>query len=198
MSKPLVALCVGHSRKVTRNGHSRIEGGAVSIGGESEWSYNRRLAEMIEDELSRYQIDTVTISEYDGNGYNASQRWLAGRLRSFGATIALELHFNAASPAANGHEFLHHPRSSKGKMLARDLSNDLCLGVPELRSRGIKQRFSGSGSENRGWQFLYYPPMPSVIVENFFGSNASDWEVATSKMCKIARANAEGIASFLD
>jgi len=60
----LVAICIGHSRSVG----GRIEGGAVSVGGESEWSYNRQLAEIIVDEPRPRTIETVVISKYEVSG----------------------------------------------------------------------------------------------------------------------------------
>lgn len=187
----LIALCIGHSR--LKNG--RVEGGAVSVGGESEWSYNRQLAEMIVDELGQRMIDTLEVSRYEGAGYGAAQRWLADRLKKSGATLALELHFNASDdPDANGHEWLYWHSSKQGKLLAESINAEMCLAVNSIRTRGAKPRFTG----DRGAEFLRGTHCPSVICEVGFGSNARDWQVMVEQKARIARAIAHGILEFLD
>jgi len=189
--KPLVAICVGHSR--IANG--RTEGGAISISGECEWSYNRQLAEMIADELGHRAIDTVEVTRYEGEGYGAAQRWLAARLEAYGATLAIELHFNSSdNPESNGHEWLYWNTSRKGKLLADNLNSEMCLGVNEIRTRGIIPKFKG----DRGAEFLRGVRCPSVICEVGFGSSAKDWKVMTEKKDAIARAIAHGILEYLD
>ena len=41
---------------------------------------------------------------------------------------------------------------------------------PDTKTRGIKERKSGRGSE-----FLRQTPCPAVICEPFFGDNEGDW-----------------------
>jgi N-acetylmuramoyl-L-alanine amidase len=187
----LVAICTGHSRIVK----GRIEGGAVSISGETEWSYNRQLGEMIADELGKSAIDTVEISRYNGTSYGSAQRWLAKTLKDCNATIAVELHFNCSDdPKANGHEWLYWSSSKNGKSLADNLNAEMCLIVNDIKSRGIKPRFNG----DRGAEFLSGTHCPAVICEIGFGSNAKDWGVMISDKPAIARAIANGIMSYLD
>ena len=187
----LVAICIGHSRSV----RGRIEGGAVSVSNESEWSYNRQLGEMIADELGKRAIDTVEISRYNGVGYRASQRWLAKTLKDSNATIAIELHFNySRDPAANGHEWLYWSTSKNGKSLASSIHDNMCLIVPGIKSRGVKPRFSG----DRAAEFLRGTHCPAVICEPGFGSNSKDWGIMVSKKNEIARAIAHGIMDYLD
>jgi N-acetylmuramoyl-L-alanine amidase len=187
----LIAICVGHSRRVK----GRLDGGAVSIGGESEWSYNRQLAEMISDVLGNSLYNTVCISRYEGASYSSSQRWLAKRLKDCNATLAIELHFNSSDdPTANGHEWLHWGFSKKGAELAHCLDREMCLAVGEIRSRGRKRRFAS----DRGGQFLHGTHCPAVICEVGFGSNQKDWDVMVKKKPEIARAIAHGIMEYLD
>lgn len=191
MATPLVAICTGHSRTIK----GRIEGGAVSIGNENEWSYNRQLGEMIADELGQRAIDTLEVSRYQGAGYGSAQRWLAERLKLAAATLAVELHFNSSdNPAANGHEWLYWHTSAQGRSLADNLHSEMCLGVTSLKARGIKPRFAG----DRGAEFLAGTHCPAVICEVGFGSNANDWQVMTTQKDRIARAIAHGILEFLD
>ena len=189
--EPLVAICIGHSRSVNGRG----EGGAVSVGGESEWSYNRQLSEMIVDEIGKRAIDTVEIAKYNGTSYGSAQRWLAQALKDCNATIAIELHFNSSDdPKANGHEWLYWHNSTKGNVLAKSLNDKMRSSAVEIKQRGIKPRFQG----DRGSEFLQKTHCPAVICEVGFGSNCNDWSVMVSKKNEIARAIAHGIMDYLD
>lgn len=189
--EPLVAICIGHSRSV----NGRVEGGAVSVRGESEWSYNRQLSEMIVDELGKRAIDTVEIAKYNGTSYGSAQRWLAQALKDCNATIAIELHFNSSDdPKANGHEWLYWHNSTKGNVLAKSLNDKMRSSAVEIKQRGIKPRFQG----DRGSEFLQKTHCPAVICEVGFGSNRNDWSVMVSKKNEIARAIAHGIMDYLD
>lgn len=186
-----IAICVGHSRKV----NGRPEGGAVSHDGRSnEWIYNLPLAGEIAA-LIAGKVDKVEIiSEYQGGGYGSAQRWLAKHLKSLGATLAVELHFNSASSDGTGHEWLYWHNSSNGKKLATSLHLNMCLVLPQIKSRGIKPKFSG----DRGSEFLSGTHCPAIIAEPFFGSHPADWATAQSHRSDIARAIAEGILDYLD
>tara|TARA_R110000822_G_scaffold260305_1_gene385257 strand:- start:37 stop:534 length:498 start_codon:yes stop_codon:yes gene_type:complete len=165
------------------------------VGGESEWSYNRQLAEMIVDELGQRTIDTVEISKYEGSGYGSAQRWLAKRLKECNATIAIELHFNSADdPKANGHEWLYWNSSKNGKALATSLNDSMRLIVSDIKYRGVKPRFPG----DRGAEFLQGTHCPAVICEVGFGSNQNDWDAMVEKKVDIARGIAYGLMEYLD
>ena len=187
----LVAICIGHSRTI--DGH--VEGGAVSVGNESEWSYNRQLGEMIVDELGKRAIDTLEISKYEGVGYGSAQRWLAQMLKDHKATLAIELHFNSSDdPNANGHEWLYWNTSKNGKLLAESLNENMRLMVPSIKYRGIKPKFPN----DRGAEFLKGTHCPSVICEIGFGSNRHDWDTMVEKKVDIAKALAHGLMDYLD
>lgn len=190
MSDPLVGLCIGHSRQV----NGRTEGGAESITGTQEHAYNSALAIDIKRELSDLGVQSFIVSKYQGNGYTAAQRWLASELKSRGATIALELHFNSSdNDDATGHEWLYWKTSAKGENLAACLNIAHFEMFPELKMRGIK----ALGNSDRGAEFLKLTSMPAVICEPFFGSNLSDWNHADSAQALIAQAIAVGITAYL-
>lgn len=193
MSSPAtVALCVGHSRLIGQ----RREGGAVSISGASEWSYNSDLARLIAAELhDTHGILPVIIDLYEGHGYSSAQRWLAAHILSLGSIrLAVELHFNSAdTPAASGHEWLFWHKSTRGAEAAMHLHLAVALAFPQLKERGVKCRDSG----HRGSEFLRLTPCPAVIAEPFFGSSSADWKLATTHKSKLARAIAAGIAASL-
>ena len=70
----------------------------------------------------------------------------------------------------------------------------MCLAVPQIKARGIKPKTAPA----RGAEFLKGTHCPAVIMEPFFGSNASDWKTATERRAAIARAITSGILEFLD
>jgi N-acetylmuramoyl-L-alanine amidase len=191
--KSLIALCVGHSRIVRG---SSPEGGAVTLDGKvNEWTWNCALAELIAKNLHAAGVKSVIVSEYEGNGYGSSQRWLARHLSDLGATAAIELHFNSAeTPDARGHEWLYWHASSRGKALAASLSAEMCLSVPSIKSRGAKPKFTG----DRGSEFLRLPSMPCCIAEPFFGSSPVDWAEAQHHRHEIALAIANGVLEWED
>ena len=149
---------------------------------------------MIEDELAHHRINSIVLDEYDGSGYGSAMNWVAAKLKELGVTVAIELHFNSAGVSANGHEFLYWHSSKKGKRLAVEITNDMCLGVPEIKCRGAKPRTH----LNRGSTFLRKTHCPALVAEPFFGSSPWDWGVALTKKRNIARAIAQGILSYLE
>lgn len=191
MSTPLVALCVGHSRLI----NGRTEGGAISVAGVSEHVYNSGLARMIQSQLATRGIPSLIVDRYEGNGYTAAQRWLAAHLKAKGATLAIELHWNASeNDSATGHEWLFWQSSVKGKKLAGYLDFSHRESFPNLKARGLKPK----GNGDRGAEFLKFTSCPAVIAEPFFGSNLNDWQHAEDHKEEIATAYAEGIRDYLN
>ena len=187
--KMKIALAVGHSRKIG----NRLDGGAVSVGDVSEWEYNTQLADMIQDILEG-QGHTVEIWEsYAGKSYGGAMAWLADDIKEWGADCAIELHFNAATPGANGHEWLYWQSSDKGRLLAASINKAFMdTGLP-IKQRGIK----ALNHNSRGALFCRLTHCPAVIAEPFFGSNSDDWAIATSQKATIAEGIASGILDWI-
>lgn len=186
-----VALCVGHSR---RQASGCPEGGAVTHDGQvNEWTYNHKLAQLIATELhDEHGIHAYILNDYGERPYSAAIAWLAAELRALGnIRLAVELHFNAATPAATGHEWLYWHSSHKGKLLATHLHLAMCRNVPGIKARGVKPRTSS----DRGSEFLRRTHCPAVIAEPFFGSHPNDWRIARAHQSIIAKAIAAGIAA---
>jgi len=188
----MIAICIGHSRRVGE----RREGGAVSIGQVSEWEYNATLAPLIAADLTRYRIQSVIVDHYEGSGYGAAMRWLAGHLAGLGVEAAVELHFNAGPQTARGHEWLHWHSSQNGRALADAIDYQMRLQMPPsiLPARGLKPKTPA----DRGAEFLRATHCPAVICEPFFGTNAEDWSLATRYQGKVALAIANGIDEWLE
>ena len=187
----IIALCVGHSRQV----NDKPEGGAVTHDGSiNEWTWNSTMARHIAGHLLLRRVQSVIVDRYEGRGYATSMQWLAEHLKDRSVTAALELHFNRVPPsAAHGHEWLYWHSSKAGRRLAENLEQEMCFGVPQIKTRGIKPKYSS----DRGALFLRGTHCPAVICEPFFGSNPGDWQTAKDKKTNIARAIAEGILEYL-
>ena len=179
----MIALCVGHSRP--------NDSGASSVTGVTEWDYNSKLADLISKNL---KITHKVYSTYKGSSYWNSMKWLAKTLRADDIEAAIELHFNAATPSANGHEWLFWHTSSKGRLFARALRDSFEDCYPDLRSRGIKPRQKRS----RGAGFLRLTSCPALIAEPFFGSNTENWDFAIKNMEDIASTISSGIELYKD
>lgn len=187
----MIAVCVGHSRRV---GAGRAEGGAWTHDGKvSEWQWNDALARAVVADLhDRHGLDACLVNDYGCRSYGEAMRWLAGELRADGVGLAVELHFNSASETANGHEWLHHAGSVKGRLAATELHLAMCRAFPGIRARGVKTPISG-----RGEAFLSLTHCPAVIAEPFFGSNKHDWATMYRQPEKLATALAAGLAAAL-
>ena len=180
----MIALCVGHSRP--------NDSGAASVAGVSEWDYNSELAEMVGSKL---KLPYKVYSVYKGTGYVTAMRWLARKLKEDNVDTAVELHFNAATPKATGHEWLYWHSSEKGRLLSCALRDSFEDSFPMFKSRGIKGRKKG----DRGAYFLRATSMPACIAEPFFGTCASpDWDLATNNKQGIATAIAEGLSLYTE
>ena len=121
-------------------------------------------------------------------------RWLAKKLHDDRVDVAVELHFNSATPKATGHEWLYWNTSEKGRLLARSLRDSFEDSFPLFTSRGIKGRQKGS----RGAMFLRATCMPACIAEPFFGSNEEDWELALKHKEGVADAIAGGLTLYTE
>lgn len=192
MSSPeTIAICIGHSRRL--KGHR--EGGARSCAPvTSEWDFNDALGRVVIERLhDAHGLSAILVNGYEGGSYGAAMRWLGAYLRGLGnIRLAVELHFNSADDArANGHEVLYWHASEDGEALARRISRELTQSRLGIISRGVKAKDGG----DRGAEFLRLTHCPAVIVESFFGSNASDWALARREPEALAIAIAQGIAT---
>lgn len=180
----MIAICIGHSRG---------DGGAVSVDGTNEWHYNRRLGRLVLNDLRERGFAAMLVDKYQQGGYSASMAVLARNLKSQGVTLAVELHFNAADGKASGHEWIYWHTSAPGRALAQKLSARMCETFPEAKRRGIKAADRGG----RGAGFLVEMDCPAVICEPFFGDHPDDWGMAMAHRDLLARVIADGIDDWM-
>lgn len=183
-----IALCIGHSRWIC----DRRDGGAVSLGGISEWDYWVRNVPHLERVLEDAGHCTHVWDNYRGSGYSTAMRWLAGEIRGEACDLAVELHFNSAHGSAHGAEWLHWHTSDSGLVLASAVRHQFAQDFPESRDRGIKKIARG----NRGDMFLRLTHCPALIAEPFFGSNRADWLMGDQRAQDVAESIGRGILRY--
>lgn len=181
----VIGICIGHSRSG--------DNGAVNTNGVSEHMFNSELGCMVADLLEKQGHKVYVVSKYEGKGYGSAMCWLSDHLAQLGVNVAVELHFNSAGPFANGHEWLHWHRSTKGQKLASCFNHAFKQEFPEARVRGVKP-IDGS---DRGGTFLRITRCPAVILEPFFGSNKQETELYTKEMNKLAAAYTRALTDYL-
>lgn len=184
-----VAICVGHSR----NGDM----GAVSCGGINEWTYNKKVAESLKSDLQEYGISSFIVDNYGGTygSYTSAINWLVKHLKEQKASVAVELHFNAAANQdANGMEMLHWETSRIGLSLAEYVLQGCKKFFPIANSRGVKSLGKGA----RGATFLRKTHCPAIITEPFFGTNWQDWIMFADQEATLSQAYALGIKQWAD
>lgn len=165
----------------------------MTLWGENEWDYNRKVAVALHADLEERGIASFIIDDYEASGYSTGIRRCAKMLRDRGASHAVELHFNSATPSsANGSEWLYWNSSRGGKALAQAIHRGFKSAFPGITDRGLKPRHPGQ----RGTAFLRGTSCPAAILEPFFGSNAGDCEAFRGKETELAGAYAAGLSQL--
>ena len=183
-----IAICVGHSRWGDK--------GSVSVDGTSEWEYNVKVADYLENMLKDQGFEVLLVDQYPRNNYVSAMRWLGKHLKEWGADLAIELHFNGAGPKAEGYEQLYWKGSSNGRFFAFCLNEAQKADDKGAPNRGIKYRPGERPSEKRGIAFLKYTHCPAVINEPFFGSSQTDWDRWQYKKKELATIINNGITKY--
>jgi N-acetylmuramoyl-L-alanine amidase len=184
----MIALCIGHSRKIK----GRYDGGAFSsFLKHNERDFNLEVAALVVRSLDRMGEDCHIISDYKGVGYSSAMRDAASQVKDIHASLAVELHFNSASPSATGHEWLYWHSSVGGRKLAQVFHDSFAKDFPDIKSRGLKPLAAGS----RGSEFVRLTHCPAIITEPFFGSNETDCFQITPT--RVAESYSKAILSTL-
>ena len=184
-----VAICVGHTASGQGLG---AQNKFAVIKDENKW--NEEVAFLLRDILIRRGASPQIYYRTDGS-YST---FITNQSREMRATqpnckCAVELHYNAATPAAKGCEFLCY--SNSGVRLARELANAYKTQFPDMtmrRDKGVYRISSGNGV---GW--LKRVPPPAVIAEPFFSSNKKEMKFFDVNKQELAIAYAKGILNFV-
>lgn len=145
-----------------------------------EYEFNADLAWKIA-RLSR----DVGVFWRDGHGVAGAYK----NLHAWGAKVAIELHFNSHARTATGTETLC--TTDRSLPLAKAVHKRMveCL---EIADRGVRLPWEGRGAAS-----LNAVPIPSIIIEPFFGSNQADCARVCDKKDDLARAILNGAREAL-
>ncbi|WP_170294647.1 N-acetylmuramoyl-L-alanine amidase [Roseospira navarrensis] len=174
-------------------GHTGARPGAFAVDpiAQSENAWNADLAGRMKAFADSHLTDSLSVEIFtrDDGGVSGAYR----RVREWGADAAIELHFNAATPAATGTETLYHTAASRGLAEVVQAATLETLG---LRDRGVKTPHEASGG--RGTANLSQMGVrPSILTEPFFGSNPGDCAIAQSRKQHLAEAQVGAAARYL-
>lgn len=146
-------------------GHHKLAKGAYSGYFKSyEWDFNKGVVEMLTSNVDIYYHNPNI------RGYTARQKAMATRLNKKPYKLVMEIHFNAATPVANGVECMYYFKNNRGKKH----SELFCKIIEEdfgIKNRGAKALIS---SKDRGYGFVYHPKATAILLEPFFGSSFKD------------------------
>lgn len=132
-----VVIVVGHHLKAQ---------GAKNYKGESEWSFNKRIAQALSDKLMAHGLDSTVIFRPPGLSYSQQVDSVKERVSQIDPQACVCLHFNSANVLANGLEILI-AKGSKGKRLAWYMADRLnhLLGLSKRHGDGILPIEKGHG-----------------------------------------------------
>jgi N-acetylmuramoyl-L-alanine amidase len=183
--KTKVALVVGHRKGAQ---------GAWGNAGWSEYRYNKRLAEYIEDRLRSSDDVKVKIFYRDDmtGGYGEKMKRLHKRIDKWGADYSVSMHFNAAGKeSVNGHEVLYCSKMGKKAAKVFDAALDRHLNNQD---RSIKRR----RRKERGGGFLCRGRSVCVLVEPFFAAHQDEYMPGTEGWERLATAYVEAVEELDD
>lgn len=162
-----IALMAGHAYE--------SEGAEMCAGyyeGFGEHSLARYYLPAVRENLGALGHEVVLTHRMDAGGVSPS--FSAKAANAAGVDIALEFHFNSATPSTQGCEVLYWGPSEQGRRFAELLSARLArvLGVPDRGAKAI------TSNADRGFSFFQKTKMPAFIVEPCFaGSNEDEARV---------------------
>lgn len=151
-----VAIVIGHT--------NRSKGACSPFGIPCEFDFNKKVASYLECFADVYEYSTYTA------GYTAMVKANAAKMNVHPYKLVIELHYNAATPLANGTEVLYYFASKTGKAYAEVAANMITQKFGTT-NRGAKALVKSS---DRGFAAVYYPKAPAIMLEPFFGSNIED------------------------
>jgi len=161
-------------------GHRVSSQGARSVKRISEFAFWYTFLHTIVHVLpSHHRYRVFERLDSDGRGYRERMKSVGKRAQEWGADLIISFHFNASrNVKAEGFEVLCPEDDYISEAYALDM---LSCFEEHLRTpnRGLKR--VPNDPDVRGSGFLYQTPMPSILVEPFFGTNWEDFKNATQE-----------------
>jgi N-acetylmuramoyl-L-alanine amidase len=170
-AKHRVAIVVGHNQKAQ---------GAVNYLGETEFSFNSRIAQKVRSQVENlgYPGAVAVLVRPEVPSYTQQVKSIVGQARGF--DYAVELHFNSAAGPASGCEVLVAPtRTTEDEAIADEITDHLSERM-DIRERGrdgvvvVQQGHGGFGMMDA----LSRQGVVSVLVEPCFANVKSLESVA--------------------
>lgn len=167
---PKFAFVVGHNEK---------NQGAVNYLGESEWTFNKRIAKKAISELEELGVKSAMILRPRGP-YSHQCESVAEQARELGVEYAFSLHFNAAgTPKASGCEVLVklETETEEDELVANYLSDLLKkeFGIRQRYGDGVK--YISEGHNGNGMlSSLNKSGITACLVEPCFATNRKEAE----------------------
>lgn len=146
-------------------GHGGKDPGAVKYVKESE--ANLQMALGMKEELEKYGI-TVGISRTREENDPLSEE--IKEANAFNPDIAVEVHNNAGG--GDGFEVYYQTNGYKAQSMKLAQCIEAKVKASGQKSRGIKTKLNGSGTDYFGW--CRQVNCPAVLCEGFFVDNAAD------------------------
>ncbi len=144
-----------------------------------EWRLASEYIPQVAQGLRNLGYDVVQTQRSEAGGTTPSYSAYAANATN--AAIALEFHFNSASPKARGGMVMHWGKSSTGKAFARLLAQGITslIGVPLLGDGTL----AVPTPDNRGTEAFRKSRMPFFMLEPCFaGSNDQDCLAFTASL----------------
>jgi N-acetylmuramoyl-L-alanine amidase len=168
------ALVIGHKKS--------SQGASNRASGLTEFIFNDKLAIDLEEEISGVEVQRI---------YRRTYNSLPGDINELNPDFIISLHCNAFDGSASGTEVLYYHKSTKGKLIAGILNEQLVEALG-LKNRGLKPKTA----EDRGGYLLKNTVAPCVIAEPFFIDNNDDLKTANDKRDIIVKAYAKGVEAI--
>jgi N-acetylmuramoyl-L-alanine amidase len=182
-------------------GHGGLDPGKTGINGENESVLNLKIALKLKQTLQVMGAEVVMTRETDEGLMEDGEPWRKdddmrirhGIIQNSGADIMISIHLDSHMPdrSVSGTGVLYYEKSQYSKELALAVTKRLKLLDTDGVMREIKQRDN--------LLILKDNPMPSIIVECGFISNAAEEKLLQKDyhQSKIAVAIARGIVDFI-
>lgn len=154
-------------------GHSRLKSGSYTsadgrrYGGCNEYIWSKRFSKQLRAALKKkgHKVTRVVCPEKKFIHSTEEKSYKLDIINSGSYDLVIELHLNAAGPAAKGCEVLY--KSDKGKKYAKKVQAAL---ASIFTDRGIKQRDD--------LYILNGTKPPAILIETFFCTSKSDYKKA--------------------
>lgn len=124
-------------------GHNKVEQGARNYKGETEFSFNSRIAARVSERLAKRGVVCAIIKRPHGRSYEAQVKSVINEIKKVKAPFAISLHFNAYNKKAYGCEALiddHVMYNDKTWLLADYFTDELNkkMSIVERHQDGLK------------------------------------------------------------